>query len=144
MIGLGPTKERCTGERPLSSSARPWCDVPASASNANQAPRVSRGASAPVLAISKKEAQHSGLLRARYAALAMIGLGPAKGRCANERPLSSSARPWCDVLIAASNARPAPAPAVSREEAQHSSLLRARAILRWLWPASTPQKDAED
>ena len=55
------------------------------------------------------------------------------------------------MLIAAYNARTAPrvshgagAPALaaSIEEAQHSSLLRARSMRRWLWPARTPQKGA--
>ena len=58
--------------------------------------------------------------------------------CAGERPVSLGARSWCDVSVASSNAKQAPrvtrrrracapAPAVSWEEAQHSSpLLRAR------------------
>ena len=39
-----------------------WCDVPAAASNAKPAPRVSRGAGALSLAVYREEAQHSSLL----------------------------------------------------------------------------------
>ena len=45
VIGLWRTESHWLGERPLSFGARPWCDVPAAASNANQR-RVSRAAQA--------------------------------------------------------------------------------------------------
>ena len=63
-------------------------------------------------------------------------------RCrTGERALSFGARPWCDVLAAASNFKPAPRGsrgagasvlAVSGEETQHSSLLCVRLVPRWL------------
>ena len=80
--------------------------------------------------------------RARRAALVVVGRAH-KEHCAGERPLSFGARLWCDVPAAASNAKQRRLPrsasravlAVSGEEAQHSSLLRARAVPRWLWSA---------
>ena len=68
-----------------------------------------------------------------------------------EGTLSFGARPGCDVLPAASNFKPAPSGscgagasvlAVSREETQHSSLLRVRVVSRWLWSVRTLPKDA--
>ena len=115
--------------------ARPWCDVPAAASNAKPAPRVPRGAGTPALAVSREEAQHSACA-ARAPCCAGCGRHMPRKGTAGERPLSFGARPWCDVPAAASNAKPAPrviasapALAVSGEEAQHSSLL-ARAPWR--------------
>ena len=64
VVGL-PYKGRCDGERPLSFGARPWCDVPAAASNFKPAPRGLRGAGAAALAVSGEETQHSSLLRVR-------------------------------------------------------------------------------
>ena len=65
MIGPHPANGRCDGKRLLPFGARPWCDVPAAASNSKPAPLGSRGAGASVLAVSGEEAQHSSLLRAR-------------------------------------------------------------------------------
>ena len=33
LVGRYPTQDHCTGETSLSFDARPWCDVPAAASN---------------------------------------------------------------------------------------------------------------
>ena len=64
--------------------------------------------------------------------------------CPSENPLYFGARLWYDVPTTASNPKPAaarehraraPAHAVSRQKAQHSSLLCARAVPRWLWSA---------
>ena len=55
VVGLWRTKGHCVGERPLSFGARPWCDVPASASNANQR-RVSCAAPACRQSLSGEEA----------------------------------------------------------------------------------------
>ena len=46
--------------------------------------------------------------RARHVALVVVGPGAKRGHCACERPLSFSARPWCSMPAAASNAKPAP------------------------------------
>ena len=94
-----------------------------------------------MLAVSEEEAQHSSLLRARRAALVVVSAYASKGQRAGERPLFFGARPWCDVLAAVYNAKPAPrvscsagasALADSREEAQSSSLQCARALPRWM------------
>ena len=62
---------------------------------------------------------------------------PMKEHCTSGKPVSSSARPWYDVLAAACNLRSrlsrdtrarATALAASREEAQNASFPRARAV----------------
>ena len=81
--------------------------------------------------------------RARGAALAVIGSCLIERCRTGETALSFGARPWCDMTAATSNFKPAPrvsrstgasALAVSGMEAQHSSLLRVRAVLRSIWP----------
>jgi len=75
--------------------------------------------------------------RARGAALAMIGSCLVERCRTGETALSFGARPWCDVTAATSNFKAAPrvsrgtgasALAISGMEAQHSSLLRVRAV----------------
>ena len=46
-------------------------------------------------------------MRARCAALVVVGAYSMKGHCTGERPLSFGASPWCDVSAAASNSQPA-------------------------------------
>ena len=79
--------------------------------------------------------------RARRAALIVASPYTGQRNRAGERPLSFSARLWCDVPVEAFNAKPpplvsrsagAPALAVSGEEAQGSSLLCSRALPRWI------------
>ena len=53
------------------------------------------------LAVSREEAQHASLLRARRAALVVVGPCTRQGHCPDKRPLSFGARPWCDVPAAA-------------------------------------------
>ena len=122
-------------------SERARYGVSAAASNAKPAPCVPHGAGAQALAVSRKEAQHSTLLRARLAALVLVGVFSTKERCPDEMLLSFGAKLWCDVPAVASNLKPAPRGsrgedaaglAVAGEEAQHSSLIRARAVPRWL------------
>ena len=141
VVGPYPAKRRCDGETAPSLGARPWCDVPAAASNFKPAPRDSRDAGASALSVSGKEAQHSACCARAVLRWSVICLLPTKGRCDSERPLSFGAQPWCDVPAAASNFKPAPrglrgagaaALAVSGEETQHSSLLRVRVVPRWL------------
>ena len=76
---------------------------------------------------------------------------PHEGHRTGERPLSFVARPEFDVSATAANTRPAaacqasadgPALAVSGGEARHTSLLRARAVLRLLKSGSCPMKGA--
>ena len=46
VVDLGSTRGHCAGKRTLSSIARPWCNAPATASNAKPVPRVFRSAAA--------------------------------------------------------------------------------------------------
>ena len=123
-----------TSERPLCFGARPWCAVPAVAPSTS---RLSRGMRecATSLAVSREEAQHASVLRARRAALVAVASRTRKGHCTGERPLSFGARTWCDMPAAASQNQPAFAwhararhcsRCRSREEAQHARFPRAR------------------
>ena len=78
---------------------------------------------------------------ARRAALTAIDLRGTEGHCTGERLFISGARTWCDVRAVASNNQPdfawpmcsrAALLAVSRMVANHASVPRARAALRWL------------
>ena len=60
-----PMQGHCTDERPLSFGARPWCDVPATASNAHLAFAWRAHVRATALAVSREEVQHACLRRAR-------------------------------------------------------------------------------
>ena len=64
---LGRTEGLCAGEKLLSFDMRPWCDVPASASNAKPAAACEVSARALALEVSGEEAQHSSLPHARAA-----------------------------------------------------------------------------
>ena len=72
----------------------------------------------------------------------MVGSRQIKRHCTGEKPLSFGARPRYDVPAAASTLRSrlprdtrsrATALAVSREETQHASFSRARAVPGGLW-----------
>ena len=65
MTGPHPANGCCDGKMLLPFGARPWCDVPAAASNFKPAPLGFCGAGASVLAVSGEETQHSSLLRVR-------------------------------------------------------------------------------
>ena len=69
LVAVGPrlTRGHHTSERPLAFGARPWCDVPAMATDAKPAAACQASAGARALAISGAEAQHASLLRARAA-----------------------------------------------------------------------------
>ena len=139
VVGIWRTKRHFLGKRPLSFSARPWCDVPAAASNANQR-RVSRAAQARRRSLSLGVgAALKVSYCARRAALAVVGHRRTKGHRFGETPLYFGTRPWCDVPAAASNANQRRVSlalqAVGEGEAQHSSLLLARALPCWLWSA---------
>ena len=70
VVGLCCMQGHCTGERPLSFGARPWCDVPAAASNAQ--PAFAWHARARYL--SGGSAARKLAARARRAALVMVGM----------------------------------------------------------------------
>ena len=137
VVGLGTVQGHCAGERPLSFGAQPRRDVPAVASIS----RLLRGTRerATALAVSLEEAQHANFLRARavprslsLACALLKGTVPANS-------LSPSARgrgvTWqlrlsrSDRLSSGTHKR-ATALAVSQEEAQRASLLRAMAVPR--------------
>ena len=96
----------CAGERRLFIGARLWCDVPATASDAQSAITWHARACHARCVLGGDEAL--GLAaRARRAALVVIGLRPVEGRCAGERRLCFGARPRRDVPAVASNAQSA-------------------------------------
>ena len=125
----------------LSIGARPWCDVSAAVSKAQPAFAWRARERFTALAVYGEEAQHTRVRRARRAALVVIASCMAEGHSTGDKPHSIGARPCCDVLAAASNTQPtfawharerATALAVSRYEAHHARLRRARAmLLRW-------------
>ena len=131
-----PIQVRHTSERPLSFGARPWCDVPASASNANPA------------AACQGRAQHAGArclwgdsaapelaACARCAALGTAGLCPIEGRCIGG-DLSRSVRnrsATCQLPLSMPSKSTRVGTLPFWKEAQHPSLLRAHAVSCWLW-----------
>ena len=86
-------KNAALARRLLLLSERARYGVSAAASNAKPAPCVPHGAGAQALAVSWKEAQHSTLLRARLAALVLVGVFSTKERSPDEMLLSFGARP---------------------------------------------------
>ena len=74
LVVIGPCTKygQCTDKRPLSFNARPWCDVPAAASQ-NKPAFAGKRERATALAVSREEAQHANSLRARRAALVVVG-----------------------------------------------------------------------
>ena len=124
--------------------------MPAAASNVNQR-RVSRAAQARGRSLSVGRRRTTQACCESTPCRAGCGLSwRMEEYCLGERPLSFGARLWCDTRAAASNAKRtprvsrsagAPTLTVSREEAQHSRLLRVRAFPRWLWSARVPQED---
>ena len=80
----------CTGETSLYFGARPWCDVPAAASEAQPA-STWHAYSAPLrsLSIGRRRSTHACDARA----MVMIGLRPLQGHCTGETSLSIGAKP---------------------------------------------------
>ena len=107
VVGPCPLRVSCSGERPLSFSARPWFGVLAAVSKPQ-----------PVIAwhvrafhcgryLSGGGAARKFAERTLHVALGVVGLCATKGRCAADRPLSLGARRWFDVPAAASKPQPA-------------------------------------
>ena len=104
---------------------------------------------ASALAVSGEEAQHASLLRARAVPRGFCSAWVLDKGSAPARDLFLSARgrgatyqlrpPRIRRLSRGSRERPT-ALAPSGEEAQHASLLCARAVSRWLWLAQAPGK----
>ena len=78
----------------LPFGARPWCDVPAAASNFKPAPRGSRGEGAAALAVSGEETQHSSLLRMRVVSRWLWSVRTLPKDAATARLSPPSSRPW--------------------------------------------------
>ena len=94
-------KEHCAGKGPLSFRARPWCDMPATASNAKPAPHVTRRRRAGARCLRVERAAHELAARACRAALAAAGSSFIEGHRSGEKPFPLDKLPWC------SNAMPA-------------------------------------
>ena len=107
VIGPGTVKGHCTGGRPPSVGARPWCDVPAAASNPQPVCAWQARARHCAACFSGGGAACKFAARARRAALVATDSGTVKGHCTRDTPLSFVTRPWCDVSAAASNPQPA-------------------------------------
>ena len=98
----------CIGETPLSFGARPWCVVTAAASNAKWASRVTpRSRRAGARSLRRGGAALKLAAGAHRDALVVLGPYYEQKHCAADSPVLFDARPWCDVLAAASNAKPA-------------------------------------
>ena len=142
-VCIGAMKERCTGGRRLSFDTRPWCDVSAAAPNAKLAAACAASALALLLAFSKEEAQHSSLLRARLAALVVVGRCPTEECCTGKR-LPCLVRS-CRATFELPPPTPSRLPRVQQAHRRRRSLslgrrrstraCRARAAPRWLWSA---------
>ena len=86
------------------------------------------------MAVSREVAKNATILRARRAALVVIGLRTMIRHTTGERHLTFGARPWCDVRAVTSKCRrhsrgtraSATAVADFQEVAKHASLPRAR------------------
>ena len=140
VLGSPFVEGRRAGERHLSFGVRPWCDVPAAASSAKPAPRATQRRRTCALSVWGGGAARELATCARRAALVVLGRHCVEERCAGERPLSFGCgrgatcqlRPPTPSQRRVSLSAGAPALSVSGEEAQHASLLRARAVPRWL------------
>ena len=95
-----------TGEGALYFCARPWCDVRAVTSKCSRHSRGTRE-SATALAVSQEVAKYTSLPHARRVALLVIDLCAVGTHRTGERSLSFGSRPWCDVRVVTSNAKPA-------------------------------------
>ena len=140
VVGPCPVEGHCADERPFSICACLWCDVPAAVSNAKPAPLVTRRTRAVACCLWGGGAALEIAVRACRAALVVIA---ADATTKEQRRREASLPPRAPVVqraSTASNAKPAPlvtrrTRAISRYifgEAQHSSLLRSRAVPRWL------------
>ena len=127
-----------TGWRALSFSSRPWCDVPAVASNAKPAPRVTQRNRAGASGLWGGGAALALSARARRVALVAVFPYPIKEHRTGWR-LSPSVRArvaTCQLWSPTPSQRRvshgsvAPALAVSGDEAQHSSALELAARAR--------------
>ena len=145
LVVFGPrtTDWHCSGERPLGFVARPWSDMLAAASNQQPAFAWQTRARHCATCLSGGGAARK-LAAARAPCCAGCNQSVHYGNALHQREasLSLGAVSWCDLPAAASNAQSAVSRdahgcatklAISQEEAQHASLMRARAVSLWLW-----------
>ena len=92
VVASHTTQGHRTSERPLSFGARPYCDVPAVASNTQKAFAWRSHERTTVLAVSREEARHSSTTRAYRAAPVVIMSRTIQGHCTGEIHLSPSAQ----------------------------------------------------
>ena len=153
LAGSCTRQGHCTGERLLSFDVRPWCDVPDAASQRqNRLAFASHAlARATALAVSREEAQHTSLLRARAVPRLLSSVYAVQTGTVQESGLSHSAccrgathqlRPPIISRLSHGTRERATALAVSWEEAQHASLLRACAVPRCLLSVHAIEKGA--
>ena len=138
----------CTGMRPLSFGARPWCDMPTVASSLHS--QLSRGERwrATALAVSREEAQRARLPSARAALVCSVhtpykATAPARGLFSSVQGRGAMCQLRPPVLrsrISRGARGCTTAFAVSREEAQHVQWLRTRDVPRGLWLLHTPAR----
>ena len=95
-------QEHCTGDRPLSVDARPWCDVPPAASQNHQAFVWHSRARHCVRCFSGIGAPREIDVRERRAALVVVDPCVRQRHRTGERHLSVGAQSRCDVPAAAS------------------------------------------
>ena len=107
MVAPRTRQGHCTGERPLSFGARPWCDVPAAASKNQPAFAWHVRANHCAHCLSGGGASRKLSARARRGALVVVGPCTRKGHCTGERPLSFGVRLLCDVPAVVTQNRPA-------------------------------------
>ena len=96
----------CIGERPLCFGARPWCDMPATASKNQLAFAWHACARHCARCLLGEGAARELAAHAQRAATIVVEIRTRQGHYSDERPLSFGTRPWCDMPAAASNNQP--------------------------------------
>ena len=107
VVGSCTWQGHCTDKRPLSFGARPWCDIPAAASQNQPVLPWHMRARYCACCLSGGGAVRMLASRPRRAALVVVGRCTRQGHRTVKRPLSFGVRPWCDVPAAASQNQPA-------------------------------------
>ena len=143
LVVVGPyTKQgHYIGERPLSFGARRGATCQLQLPIISWLSRGTRERDAE-LAVSREEAQHASMLRARAVPRWLWsvheltkGTVPARGLSASARGRGVTCQLRLPIIswLSRGTRERTTALAVSQEEAQHSSLLYARAVPHWLW-----------
>ena len=99
---------RRAGKRHISFGVWPWCDVPAAASSAKPAPRVTQRRRACALCLWGGGAALELITRTRRAAAVVVVSHSVESRDVSKRRHFFDARPLCEVSAAVFSAKPAP------------------------------------